>query len=239
MNKFTIKDKKILNRLPSAKVAGFTILETLVAISILLLALTAPLVIVSQALRSSYFSRDQITAYYLAQEAIEYLRNKRDNQGLTSGATSADWTSLFKTDDGSNTSLINQTGSTNLKAYLVRSTSGYKMYSCPPGSANPSPCPSLNYNLQAFDSGSSAVLYGDEVSGEPSRFIREIIVTDPPAGTVVTTDHPEGIIEPDPGARELVVTVNVYWRLQDGSYTKGVSISEHMTNWQLEKEYAN
>lgn len=219
--------------------AGFTILETLVAISILLLALTAPLVIVSQALRSSYFSRDQITAYYLAQEAIEYLRNKRDNQGLTTGATSADWTSLFKTDDGTNTSLINPTGSTNLKAYLVRSTTGYKLLSCPPGSADPSPCPNMNYNVQAFDSGSSAVLYGDEVSGEPSKFIREIIIMDPPAGNVVTTAQPGGAPETDPGARELVVTVNVYWRTQDGSYANGVSISEHMTNWQLEKEYVD
>ncbi len=57
---------------------GFTLIETLVAISILLIAVAGPMVVVSQALTSSYYARDQITAFYLAQDAIEYLRNEKD-----------------------------------------------------------------------------------------------------------------------------------------------------------------
>jgi len=58
---------------------GFTLIETLVAISILLLSISAPLTIASKGLASSFFARDQITAFYLAQDAVEYVRNARDN----------------------------------------------------------------------------------------------------------------------------------------------------------------
>lgn len=57
---------------------GFTLLETLVAVFILTLALTGPIYIASLAIRSSVETRDNITAYYLAEEAIEYIRNERD-----------------------------------------------------------------------------------------------------------------------------------------------------------------
>jgi len=62
---------------------GFTLIETLVAISILLLSISAPLTIASKGLASSFFARDQITAFYLAQDAVEYIRNTRDNNFLS------------------------------------------------------------------------------------------------------------------------------------------------------------
>ncbi|MEK7613646.1 MAG: prepilin-type N-terminal cleavage/methylation domain-containing protein [Patescibacteria group bacterium] len=61
---------------------AFTLIETLVAISILLLSLAAPLSIAAQSLRSAYYARDQITAFYLAQEAVEYVRAVRDQNYL-------------------------------------------------------------------------------------------------------------------------------------------------------------
>ena len=61
---------------------GLTLVETLVAISILTIAVVGPLGIIAQALHTSYYTRDQMTAYYLAQEAIEYVRNIRDNQSI-------------------------------------------------------------------------------------------------------------------------------------------------------------
>ncbi|MBI2618265.1 prepilin-type N-terminal cleavage/methylation domain-containing protein [Candidatus Kaiserbacteria bacterium] len=71
--------------------SGFTLIETLVAISILLIALTAPLTIASRGLSSAYFARDQITAFYLAQDAVEYVRNTRDQNVLTGSS----WLSGF------------------------------------------------------------------------------------------------------------------------------------------------
>ena len=57
--------------------AGFTLIESLVAISILLLSISAPLTIASKGLASSFFARDQITAFYLAQDAVEYIRDRK------------------------------------------------------------------------------------------------------------------------------------------------------------------
>ena len=61
---------------------GFTLIEALVAISILLFAIAGPLTIASRGVLSSNVARDQTTAFYLAQEAIEYVRNTRDENSL-------------------------------------------------------------------------------------------------------------------------------------------------------------
>lgn len=62
--------------------SAFTLIETLVAISVLLISLTGPLSIAVQSLNSAYYARDQITAFYLAQEAVEYVRAVRDQNYL-------------------------------------------------------------------------------------------------------------------------------------------------------------
>ena len=61
---------------------GFTFVETLVAISILLLAVAGPLTLGSQGLNASRVARDQVIATFLGQEAIEYARNIRDTNAL-------------------------------------------------------------------------------------------------------------------------------------------------------------
>jgi len=62
---------------------GFTLLETLVAVFMLSTAIAATLTAANTGLRSSFYARDQITAQYLAQEAIEYIRNVRDGNWLS------------------------------------------------------------------------------------------------------------------------------------------------------------
>lgn len=69
---------------------GFTLIETLVAISVILLALVGPLSIAAQALSAAYYARDQITAFYLAQEGVEYVRAVRD-QNFLDGNSATGW----------------------------------------------------------------------------------------------------------------------------------------------------
>lgn len=66
-------------RLPSR---AFTLIETMVAISLLSLAIVAPMSLASQSLMSAYYARDQVTAFYLAQEGIEAVRSIRDGNVL-------------------------------------------------------------------------------------------------------------------------------------------------------------
>lgn len=68
--------KKILNKIKNKE--GFTIIETLVAITILMIAIAGPMTIAQKGLRASVQARDQITATYLAQDVMEYMKNLRD-----------------------------------------------------------------------------------------------------------------------------------------------------------------
>ncbi len=58
---------------------AFTIVETLVAVAVLMIAIAGPLVIASKGLRAALYSRDQMIASLLAQESMEIVKNIRSN----------------------------------------------------------------------------------------------------------------------------------------------------------------
>lgn len=62
---------------------GFTLVETLVAITILLTVIIGPMTIAQKGMQQAYFAGDQTTAVYLAQEAIEAVQKLRDDVALT------------------------------------------------------------------------------------------------------------------------------------------------------------
>lgn len=74
-----------------AKNKGFTLVETLVAIFILVVAVTGPMSAAQNSLRAAFVARDQVVAYYLAQDAIEFIKNVRDYESWND----RDWTNLF------------------------------------------------------------------------------------------------------------------------------------------------
>jgi prepilin-type N-terminal cleavage/methylation domain-containing protein len=61
---------------------GFTLVETLVAITILMIAIAGPLTVAHKGLTAAVQSRDQLIATYLAQDAMEYIVNIRDTNVL-------------------------------------------------------------------------------------------------------------------------------------------------------------
>ncbi len=61
---------------------GFTVLESIVAILVLSLAISGAFAAVRQGLHQSILSKDEVRAFYLAQEAVEIVRNKRDTNQL-------------------------------------------------------------------------------------------------------------------------------------------------------------
>lgn len=76
INKFKIKNYKLKMS------AGFTVLESIVAIFVLSLAISGAFAAVRQSLHQSTLSKDEVKAFYLAQDVIEIIRNKRDTNML-------------------------------------------------------------------------------------------------------------------------------------------------------------
>lgn len=74
--------KRIKYQIPEG---GFSLVESLVAISVLLVVVVAPISIVGQELIAARVSRENLIATYLAQEGVEVIRAVRDTNRLRDG----------------------------------------------------------------------------------------------------------------------------------------------------------
>lgn len=133
---------------------GFTIIESLVAITILVLIVIGSSTAVQTGISSYIFSKDQIVAFYLAQEGTEQIRNMRDNNGL------ADVNWLTGISSGpSDPCYFGSSCTVDATTNVVTQ--------CPSG---PSSCPVLR---QDPESG----LYGYDAAWESTNFRRAITLT--------------------------------------------------------------
>lgn len=149
---FTPTPKKLFGMSLQSK-RGFTLIEALVAISILLVSIAGPLTIAAKSLSSAVFARDQITAFYLTQEAIEFIKNKRDNNTLTSTY----WLSGYGVSGVSPDCTASNGCTVDIKNNNISE--------CPNGG-----CPSLRYNeITGF--------YSYEAEGSITSFTRSIFIT--------------------------------------------------------------
>jgi len=111
------------------KEKGFTLIETLVAIFILVIAITGPMSAASNSLKASFLARDQVVAFYLAQDAVEAIKNLRDDQALGGD----DWREI-----------------PNLKGNCISPSGNYKECNFSPGD---------NSNIYTCGSGGNADIY--------------------------------------------------------------------------------
>lgn len=79
--------------LPSMNTKGFTLVETMVAVTIITLAVAGPLFTANRAIVAAQSARYQLTAVYLAQEGVEYMRAIRDGYYLSNAVTA--WTDFI------------------------------------------------------------------------------------------------------------------------------------------------
>ena len=88
-----------------SKIRGITIIESLAALAILSVAVAAPLSIAQRGLRVSRLAKEEVTAYFLAQDAIEHIKTGRDSNSLSD----IDWMTGFDNCLSGNTCSIDTT----------------------------------------------------------------------------------------------------------------------------------
>ncbi len=76
------KNKFIKGRQTLSRTKGFTLVETLVAISIFTVSLLGIMSVLASGIANTNYAKRKMTATYLAQEGIEYVRNMRDDYML-------------------------------------------------------------------------------------------------------------------------------------------------------------
>ena len=117
---------------------GFTLLEALVAVSILMVAVSAPITIAQKGLSSAVYSKDQMIASYLVQDAIEYIKNKRDEVSINDA--SFNWTKLWDSSESINLAPCVDSGGCQIDTindnistfdetkYLIKDADGFYQY---------------------------------------------------------------------------------------------------------------
>lgn len=66
----------------SINTKGYSLVEVLVAVAILMLAIVGPMTIAAKSLQSAQYARQQNTAFFLAQEGISIMNTIRNDDGL-------------------------------------------------------------------------------------------------------------------------------------------------------------
>lgn len=212
MFRFLRKQKnKLVARKNTQK--GFTLMETLVAIFVLMLALTGPIYIATLALRTSVGSRDGISARYLAEEVVEAIRNRRDNRTINAAQYSVlEWAQKGTDTLTGNTTCMNSKGSTSVKCMMQRdfSSGAYMFVAC--GAT----CEPLRFTPNGTIS-----YYGtNDTSAGYSKFTREFYIQTAPQDPS-STNNPQ---------KELVVVVNIKWN--DHGVDKIYTLTEYLHNLQ-------
>ena len=192
--------------IPTKKMShdGFTLIETLVAITLLSIAVVAPMSLAARSLGSAIYARDQITAFYLAQEAIEALRSIRDAQILTIAQSTGGAPDMFGSIPHDNSSFIIDARKIDPANAITPCSGG--------------PCPALKTNHTLYG-------YENETGWEATNFTRTVhacfvqsngTCASPPTDELrvtVTVEWKTGPIQ----KRTFSISENLYRWVNDGS----------------------
>lgn len=209
---------------------GFTLLETIVAVAILSLAITGPMVIAEKGIDTSIYARDQVTAFYLAQEAVEYVRNIRDTNRINgytnpnTGGTGWLW-QFGNSGTSGGAACIDTSGQ---RCIIDAAVNGFfdNVY----GQSGPLPgagigtavinaCPTvsnglctkaISFNPTFFGGANGAYGYGSGGSWKTTQFFRTIDIKEVVSGI------------------EAVITVTISWQTNIFSPQESFTVAEHV-----------
>lgn len=228
--------RKIKEKRPSCK-SGFTLIESLVAITILVMAVTGPLTLASKGLTYASYAKDEITAFYLAREAVDAVRNIRDANIKDKAENPTE-----------NISWISSTGDTASRDNLVTQCTLLKpcrldVWNDPPDLRNAfeSAGESSNFALVKYCKSGDSLFFGHNfatLNGPTSVsrcdeegdtiFTRQVFVEDPncDVSNVSSCEDPQNI-------NEIRVTSKVSWVGRSG-ISRSVSIVDSFFNQNAE-----
>lgn len=190
------------------KEGGFTLVEALTAIFILTFVVVGLMTVVSDSLFATKYAKDEITANYLLQEVVDFVRNDRD-------------TAVFlNIGEG-----INSSWSDFVEEY-TRVEAGCSSSSGCIVDVNLS-----DNNLRLCSSPACSYLYlheGDNVADLKSFYVTK----DYPFGITgrVKTNFQRTLKVTEEGANQLKVEVTVNWK--NGNLSKSRSLSTTLSKWQ-------
>ncbi len=168
------------------KNGGFTIVESLVAISILVLVITGTASAIQTGISSYIFSKNQVISFYLAQEGFEQIRNMRDENSLQS----RNWLTGISANSSDPCYFGN--------ACTVDPVNSNVPTRCPSG---PGSCPTLRQDA-------STGFFGYTLTWPNTIFRREIVLTQINANEIsilVTIDWSKGLVSRQFRARENIL----------------------------------
>lgn len=185
---------------------GFTLIETIVAITILTFAVAGPLFTASRAIVAARAASYQLTASYLAQESVEYVRMLRDNHYLAAYAVEP--------------ATASTTGWANFQASVAPCQTAP---GCAFDPAAVSPDPQLSSGSPYCTSSTCTPLYILLENGVGVYYSQQNL-----SGSKVTP-FVRTIQVFDTGTEERIVST-VKWNFHNTSYT--VTVTDHLTPWQ-------
>ncbi len=185
---------------------GFTLIETLLAVLVMMVAIAGPLTIASKGLSTALVAKDRTIALFLAQDAVEYVRFARDTNrlgnkdwlkgDLTAGASLTNLTPCMSA-DGTATCYFDSTGQNPavVTSCAASNCSAFPMY---------------------FDSTSGRYTY--DTGATKTIFIRTVSITTPPSPGVSNTS-------------DAVIKVEVSWK-DTGNFSRSVILVDNLLDWQ-------
>ena len=190
---------------------GFTLVETLVAVSIFSMSILALMSVLASGISNTIYAKQKIIASYLAQEGIEYIRNMRDTFVLYDPAgTQVGW-DAFK--DTLTDAACQETSGCYFDDQRDQDGDSFNMY------LSPDPQPITKILLESCAGDCQPLLYNEDTGkygydtpGVNSGFIRKIRMT--------TTES---------NINEVKIFSSVSWKQGSGTYS--VTLSENLFNW--------
>jgi len=185
---------------------GFTLVETLIAVTILVFAVAGPLFTASRALVAAEVARDKLTASYLAQEGVEYMRAMRDKEYLSAfqaggaSVSSTAWNAFLSGTGAGSISQCRSTTCTLDPARPMGTGSGFALQPCS------GPACTVLYTANGIYTQQSGI-----VGAVATPFTRTVQAVD-----VSATD-------------ERIISV-VSWSFHETPYV--ITVTDHLSPWQ-------